>query len=221
MVCYRKDLGNSSSRYHADGFFRSMITMWLLFFMGLLSGCAAIQPIPAPTSPGSAMIVLEAKLVGNSWRNKAPRPPTHVYLKRTGERTKIKETARNKSYFFYANVPPGRYQVDAAELVMKGGTVQMVGVVEGSFKTPEIRTWFSFSTEIRRLTSLTVKAGTVSYMGEFTGKYAHNPKLFQQSTLYKWEVLGTSGQRTREGELRAFEFMKKKHPDSGWAKKLK
>ncbi len=215
---------DNGRRCHVGGYLRLMSVLSLVYLGGMLSGCATIEPLPTPMSPEGAMIMLEAKLVGNSWRNKAPRPPTHVYLKRVsagGGVRKIKETTRNKFFFFYTNVPPGRYQIDSAELIIEAGTVQVTGIVRGSIETPEVRTKFRFSPETAQQTALTLKAGHVVYMGEFTGKYAHNPVLFQHDTLYKWDALGTDGARTQDGEHRAFAFIKNHHPDSEWVQMLK
>ncbi len=175
----------------------------------VLAGC--VGTLPKPSDSNSSLIVLSiqaARTLGSNY-------PDVVNIVRKEDGKLIKHTAKNEKYYYFANLLPGTYQIDAAYLSIKGTSSSSTsGAVTTTFSMGSTNN-FPFSDEIKNTTTVKLNAGNVVFMGDITAE--GTSKMWPPGAI---EFSNVKISKTGEGEKAAFDVLKRDYKDSLWVSRF-
>ncbi len=177
------------------------MTVALVVTLGVFTSGCATTPIPEPKASDSSLLIVGLRLEMESMVN-VQKFCGHgrLFVRRiTGKGAPAtiehsSDTAKYpECYYYFANIPPGTYEVDHFYLATPGTPV------------------FTFPSEVVSKTKVEVKPRSVTYMADYSAR-------FKQSTMLTvpHKVIETGGDRSAATAARAIEVFKKNYGQSPW-----
>jgi hypothetical protein len=134
-----------------------------------------------------------------------------------GSGISIYQTSEEGGYHFFANVPPGRYEVERVEKHASEATHSFV--VAGFVHYLTVPGWdmtFRFADEVVEKTRVDVPRGAVVYLGDFTARVE---RVCADGVPRSWRLLETGGARTDAGREAAVRFLRENYATSPWTQR--
>lgn len=171
----------------------------------LLSGCAATLPPPAGADKGLLILSIEAK------RNIGSNKPQQLVIVRQQDGAEFSYTSRDGRYYYFANLPEGRYRIKTAAIVIGGNkTTTQSGNLTTSFSVNATNV-FPFSPEQIAATETRVRGGSVAFMGSISAE--GTAKMFPPGAI---EVSHIEIDRSTRARGEAFDNFRKNFAESPW-----
>lgn len=181
----------------------------LTLLVATLTGCAGA--LPKPENSNSSLIILSIGAARALGTNR----PDVVVIVRKEDGEKIKHTMTSGEYYYFANLPEGTYQIAAAAIFIKGGTVgSQSGAVTTTFSTSTTST-FPFDRDIVETSTVKLKAGEVEFMGNITAE--GTSKLFPPGAI---DISNVKISKTSEDKQNVLNYLKKEYKDSPWSDRI-
>ncbi len=183
--------------------------LFISLLIVILVGCAGTLPKPSDTNSSLIVVSVEAERALGTNR------PDFVTILRKEDSENIKHTAKNGKYFYFTNLAPGTYQIDAAQLTIKSGSTSSAsGAVTTTFSMSMTNS-FPFNDEVKNTSTIKLDAGEVAFMGKITAE--GTSKIWPPGAI---EFSNVKISKTEIDEKTAFDAIKKTYKDNPWIKRL-
>lgn len=179
---------------------RKMTVSLAVALGALIAGCAT-TPIPEPKAPDSSLLIVGLRLEmeglvnvqkfcghGRLFVRRITGKDAPATIEHSSDTAKYPEC-----YYYFANIPPGTYEIDHFYLATPGTPV------------------FTFPGEVVSRTKVVVKPRSVTYMADYHAR-------FKQSTMLTvpHKVIESGGDRNAATAAKAIEVFKKNYGQSPW-----
>lgn len=183
--------------------------LFISLLIVILAGCAGALPKPSDTNSSLIVVSVEAERALGTNR------PDFVTIHRKDDGKNIKHTAKNGKYFYFVNLAPGTYQIDAAQLTIKGGSTSSTSGAMTTTFSMSMTNSFPFDDEIKNTSTIKLNAGEIAYMGKITAE--GTSKIWPPGAI---EFSNVTISKTAIDEKTAFDAIKQAYKDNPWINRL-
>lgn len=181
----------------------------LSLFVVIIAGCAGALPKPSDSNSSLIVISVEAERALGTNR------PDIVIIYRKEDGKKIKQTAKNGKYFYFANLSPGTYQIDTAQLSIKGGSTSSTSGAVTTTTSMSTTNTYPLNDKIKNISTVKLDSGKVAFMGSITAE--GTSKMWPPGAI---EFSNVKISKTDTDEKAAFEIIKQEYKDNPWVRRL-